>query len=283
MQREDSALFHMYMKGIILLGFTMLLFKLLVTGTIQHFMAPRMIPFVYITLFLCLLFGIIQIWRSWMKHTKHACSCGEEHDIPATAAGSILYYSLFIIPIITGFLFADSVIDGSVAGKRGVNLGGRTMNEQGIVDPDENMNLLPQEPPEDYYKKLENQLHRKKKIVVDDEHYISIMDIIGKDVEGFKGKTITFMGFVHREPPMGKNQLVIARFGITCCVADASVYGMLATGDKIISLKDDTWVIVTGVLDEAVYMDTLFPIVKVTKAERIQEPKIPYVYQSFQN
>jgi uncharacterized repeat protein (TIGR03943 family) len=282
MHREHNESFHMYIRGIILIGFTMLLFKLLVTGNIQNFIAPRMIHFVYITLFICLLLGIVQIWRSGTKTTA-SCSCGEEHEIPNTT-GSLLLYSLFIIPIVTGFLFSDSIIDGSVAAKRGINFGRQQdLNGQLLTDGEENPNQLVQEPPKGYFEKLERELQSLNTIVVDDERYISIMDVIGKDVTGFKGKAITLTGFIHREENMEKDTAVIARFGITCCVADASVFGMLATGKDVASLTDDTWVRVTGTLDETMYIDALFPIVKVTNIEKIPEPKMPYVYQNFQN
>ncbi|GAA3314649.1 hypothetical protein GCM10020331_007720 [Ectobacillus funiculus] len=105
-------------------------------------------------------------------------------------------------------------------------------------------------------------------ITVDDTRFISILDVIGRNVSGFKGKQIVFTGFVDREPDFKKDQVVVARYGITCCVADASVLGMMINGSSVSALKAGEWVKVTGVLDQTTYIDTILPIIKVTAIEK---------------
>lgn len=48
MGKEEQKAYHCYIRGIILIGLAMLLFKLLVTGNIYNFIAPKMIKFTYI-------------------------------------------------------------------------------------------------------------------------------------------------------------------------------------------------------------------------------------------
>ena len=48
MGKEEQKAYHCYIRGIILIGLAMLLFKLLVTGNIYNFIAPKMIEFTYI-------------------------------------------------------------------------------------------------------------------------------------------------------------------------------------------------------------------------------------------
>ncbi|MFX3623547.1 MAG: TIGR03943 family protein [Ectobacillus sp.] len=278
--------FHMYIRGIILLGFGMLLFKLLVTGNIENFIAPKMMKFVYFTFFISVLLGSVQIWRS-AEQTSCSCTCAL-HNYPKTAARSLVYYSLFVLPIISAFLFSDITIDGKVAAKRGVTLAGEQQGkiadnslESLLSDEDEAPSPQLQEPPEGYYEKLERRLQSSDKINVTEDEYISIMEVIGRDVEGFKGKQITFTGFVHREEDLGKEKIVLARYGITCCVADASVLGMLATGAETASLQEGEWVEVTGTLDKTIYIDTLLPIVQIQKLKKVEAPKTPYLYQKF--
>ena len=45
--------FHHLIRGIILIGFMLLLFKLLITNYISLLIAPKMIRFIYFTLFVC--------------------------------------------------------------------------------------------------------------------------------------------------------------------------------------------------------------------------------------
>ena len=41
MEKEEQKVYHRYIRGIILIGLAMLLFKLLVTGNIYNFIAPK--------------------------------------------------------------------------------------------------------------------------------------------------------------------------------------------------------------------------------------------------
>ncbi|GAA3313912.1 hypothetical protein GCM10020331_005180 [Ectobacillus funiculus] len=118
-------------------------------------------------------------------------------------------------------------------------------------------------------------------ITVDDTRFISILDVIGRNVSGFKGKQIVFTGFVDREPDFKKDQVVVARYGITCCVADASVLGMMINGSSVSALKAGEWVKVTGVLDQTTYIDTILPIIKSDSNRKTAPSKEQYVYQKF--
>ena len=62
MEKEEQKAYHRYIRGIILIGLAMLLFKLLVTGNIYNFIAPKMIKFTYIAFVVILIFGIVQVW-----------------------------------------------------------------------------------------------------------------------------------------------------------------------------------------------------------------------------
>ena len=66
---------------------------------------------------------------------------------------------------------------------------------------------------------------------MNDELYVPMMNIIQENLPSMIGKTVTTKGFVYRENNFMQNQIIVARFGITCCVADASVYGIMAKGN----------------------------------------------------
>jgi len=102
MGKEEQKAYHCYIRGIILIGLAMLLFKLLVTGNIYNFIAPKMIKFTYIAFVVILIFG------------KH-------HTTSKSGIKSFFVYVLFVVPIVSAFLFGSVTIDGSLAGKRGMN------------------------------------------------------------------------------------------------------------------------------------------------------------------
>ena len=74
-----------------------------------------------------------------------------------------------------------------------------------------------------------------------------------------------------------QNQIIVARFGITCCVADASVYGMMAKGE-VASLPKDKWVQVTGKIDQTQYNGETIPVIKINQLSKITAPQQPYVF-----
>jgi uncharacterized repeat protein (TIGR03943 family) len=269
---KDRMRFHMLIRGVIFLGFSMALFKLLLTGNIINFIAPKMFPFIWLMCGATLLFGCIQLFRG----DGGTCLC-ERHTLPKTTVASLSLYMLFLSPIVLVFIFSTVALDEKVAAKRGVNLTGEQMI---IQDMEEEPLLQTLTAPEGYYESLDKKLKQAAMIDVTDDKYISIMDVIGQDVEGFAGKRIRFTGFVHREDDLDKNTIIIARYGITCCAADSSVLGMLAVGETS-QLSEGQWIQVEGVLSATTYIDTLLPIVKLQSVQTIEAPREQYVYQKF--
>jgi putative membrane protein len=325
--------FQVYIRGIILIGFSLLMFKLLLTGDIQLFIAPRMLPFIKFAAITFFLMGVLQIWRSSSKNEQDLlCQCGFSHEEEASSTQSVIIYALFILPVMTGFLFADHMLDSSVAAKRGIKFGADVTSrptseqreelinkaqsdisdaEQYLQDPEKYMQemdekvkqeaaqenqtngtkdvplshpdgYVPQQRPEDYYERLEQTLLAKDSIEVTEEQYIPTMTIIEENAKKFIGKKIELIGFVYREEGFTNDQFVIARFGLSCCVADASVYGTLATVKNAQTFKTDEWIKVKGTLSDITYSGSLLPYIQIEQIERIEPPKNPYVYEFYE-
>lgn len=289
MEEQEQKAYHRYIRGIILIGLAMLLFKLLVTGNIYNFIAPKMIKFTYIAFVVILLLGSLQVWRDG-REKQDDCNCCKHHTALKSGMKSFFVYVVFVVPIISAFLFGSVTIDGSLAGKRGMtqSVQARSMEKnekEGIqansnwkeilVDQDETSNLKVTDQVEE---QLEKSMLGQRKIQVEDKDYVQTMSIIGQDVKGFKGKEITFSGFIYNDKDVTGDKAVVARYGITCCIADASVWGMIVAGENVKKLPQETWVKITGLLDETTYKGTLFPLVKVNKVEKINKPTDPYVY-----
>nr|WP_308160720.1 MULTISPECIES: hypothetical protein [unclassified Bacillus (in: firmicutes)] len=71
----------------------------------------------------------------------------------------------------------------------------------------------------------------------------------------------------------------MARFGITCCAADASVYGMMAKGN-VATLPKDKWVQLTGTIEQIQYEGGSIPIIKIKQISKIEAPKQPYGFDA---
>ncbi len=296
------------------------MFKLILTGDIINFIAPRMMPFIYFATITFFVLGVIQIWRSGSKKEDEVhCGCGIDHDhVKGSPIRSVLLYSVFIIPIVTGFTFADNVLDSSVIETRGIKYGSglytkppspeeaaalkeRDLSraEAYLENPDEYMNDLEaaygeeeiplehpegfevQEVPQEYYDELKEELLKQDTIIVSEDKYIPIMNIIDSNVDQFVGKELEIVGFVYRELDFTKDQIVIARFGLSCCVADASIYGTLSTGDLVKELENDQWIRAKGTITTTEYNDWILPYLQISELEIIEQPKEPYIYEYY--
>lgn len=316
MSTKDTS----FLRGIILLGFTMFIFKLLVTGEIANFIAPRMYPFMYFAVIVFGILGIFQVWTSSSSKKNHdaACTCCH-HDHSKGPIKSVIIYSLFIIPILTGFAFSDSLMDSSVAQKRGVKFSGaiqsssnngseekvtqeteegqseKSLAELYLEDPDKYMEELEEKiegdtesieevvvgPPDGYYDELYNELITKDKIEITDDRFIQMLSTLEMNVQDFQGKEVEMVGFVYREDDFDENEAVIARFGVSCCVADASVYGAFSKSDSMRTIKTDSWVKVSGIIEKKDYNGYILPYINITSLEKIDAPLQAYVYETY--
>jgi putative membrane protein len=313
METRDYS-FHLFIRGIILIGFSLLSVKLILTGNIFNFIAPKMMPFIYFATITFLFLGIIQIWRSGSKNQEELyCDCGVDHGQSTNIFRSTVIYSIFIIPVVTGFLFSEATLGSSLAAKRGFTGNNPQLaseyNQDKVLDylddPEEYVAELEelygidgsdisadvplehpegfqiQAPPEGFYEELEKKLLAMEKIVVEEETYIQTMNIIDMDPDKFVGKKMEVIGFVFREPDFKENQMVVARFGLSCCVADSSVYGTLSTGDMVKDLKEDQWVRVIGTITKTEYNEWVLPYLQIEEIEIIKKPEQPYIYETY--
>ncbi|MEH7584201.1 TIGR03943 family protein, partial [Priestia megaterium] len=227
---------------------------------------------------------------------------------------TVLIYSLFLLPIMTGFLFSNHTLDSSVAVKRGLSFSVTKLDTQQQTEDDKNIeatnselekdtndllsgisdetpknvptrhqnSLAAKVAPKGFYKILEKKLLEQPKISTNDTDYIPVMNIIENNTDQFIGKKIEVNGFVYREKGFKDNQFVVARFGISCCAADASVYGLLSTLENASTLKKDTWVHIKGIIQKTTYNEENVPYIQVQQIESIDQPDNPYVYELYQ-
>lgn len=89
---------------------------------------------------------------------------------------------------------------------------------------------------------------------------------------------IEILRFVYKDHDLGDDQFVVTRFGITCCVVDASVFGILSTAGEMLEVKEDEWIRATGYLTKTTLDDWDYPYLQITTIEKIEVPEDPYIY-----
>jgi putative membrane protein len=98
------------------------------------------------------------------------------------------------------------------------------------------------------------------------------------DITPYLGQTVDVIGFVYHDSKQAKEQFMVGRFAITCCVADAFAVGMVVDWPNVEDLAENSWVKVQGTLDETTYNDQRVPLIKAQSVTSIQAPEQPYLY-----
>jgi putative membrane protein len=304
--------FQQAVRALILLAFSAMLFMLHFRGDITKFINPKYESLSQSASVIFLILFFIQITRVWTTNEKshHDChhedqACGHDHGDSTFNTKKLISYFIIIVPLITGFLLPAKVLDASIAYKKGgmavlsnqkqtsqdkknstidnseplddfnkVGEDALTVNDD-IIDPGL---VNQQEISKEKFEKLVQKLEQSPNIEMNDYVYSSYYEEISKDINKFKGRKIELKGFVYKEDEFEQNQLVISRFLITHCVADASIIGFLSELPEAASLKEDTWIEANGVLDVTTYNGTELPIIKITDWKKTSEPKEPYLY-----
>jgi uncharacterized repeat protein (TIGR03943 family) len=94
----------------------------------------------------------------------------------------------------------------------------------------------------------------------------------------FNGKTANVVGFVYREPDFPEGTFMVARFTISCCVADASAIGLPVYAPDAEDIADGDWVQIDGVFEAGDFRGDQVPILQPTTLVVVEQPEHPYLY-----
>ncbi len=294
--------FQQAVKAAILLAFSVMIFKLHATGEITKLINPKYENLSKIVAIIFFVLFIVQIKRIFTStnnshHKDSLCECCSHHTAdPPFNWKRIISYLVLVTPLLTGFILPTKFLDASIAQKKGATImmakqSQTARNEEEGTLNESNSNMLLEDHPIDPklleekqemskkdYDKLKQQLIQNP--IVDMTNYIFSVyyEDININLLKYQGKTIKLSGFVLKEKDFLENQLVISRFFITHCVADASIIGFLTEMPEAANLEEDTWIEAEGKIDIGEYNGVELPIIKVEKWEKIQEPVEPYIY-----
>lgn len=94
----------------------------------------------------------------------------------------------------------------------------------------------------------------------------------------FNGTPVDVIGFVYREPGHPEDGFMLARFTMSCCVADAFPIGMPMIAPAGGEYAAGEWLRVQGQLKASAFGAEFLPVVMAEAIERVAEPKQPYLY-----
>lgn len=257
-----------WIRIFILFGFALLLSYLIITRDLDYFINPRLQYLSVISVLFLLVLGMIQL-KNVEKRGAH----------PVGVWG----YVMICLPIAFFLVFPSKPPDTSLADNKMYTYVPKQVKET-KPSTDESTDV-PQELSEEEweipYKKKAAELKKLPLIVLTNENYVEVSNLLMMYPEQFKGKKIRAVGFVYREEGMKADQFVLGRLSMTCCVADAGVIGFLIDTAESNLFKKDQWFQVEGTfeLKKNDYGDV--PGLKIQNYKKVPALKNSYVYQQF--
>jgi uncharacterized repeat protein (TIGR03943 family) len=94
----------------------------------------------------------------------------------------------------------------------------------------------------------------------------------------FNGLPVSVEGFIYREPDMPAGHFMVARFTMSCCVADAFAIGMPVLDAEGATWTEGTWVRIQGTLEAQPFRGELLPVIQPESITPIDVPQNPYLY-----
>lgn len=132
-----------------------------------------------------------------------------------------------------------------------------------------------------FYTDMAVMMYKQPVIQLDDKLFLDGLTTMELFAKEFAGKELETMGFVYREAGFDSEQFVVARFSVSCCTADATVFGILVESPDGSRWEKDSWVKVRGKLDLRKMDGYDMLVLKNAAVTPVEAPKDPYVYYSF--
>lgn len=253
----------------VLLGFATFFLIALRSGSVQYYVHPRIVPY---------------MWFGAAAFVLVSLSMAGELFKPRRRNPRLLRYMIFIVPLLMAFMLPPKAKDtGSVAlgsigssGKTGGSTAGSSSeSEASGVYPEEDI----------YSRTYPNAGARDSRIDVsadmiemNERNFVQWLQELYENGDRYEGKSIQIVGFVFKDKDFQENQFVPARFMMSCCAADMQPVGLLCNYGNAGILERDSWVKVQGTVKSGEFQGERVPMVEVERVEAAEKPKIEYVY-----
>jgi len=98
------------------------------------------------------------------------------------------------------------------------------------------------------------------------------------DLTSLSGQSADVTGFIYHDIRLEGGQFMVARFSLTCCVADATAIGMVVDWPEAGKLPDNQWVRVRGPVETGQVEGKIVPRIRAQSVELIPQPEQPYLF-----
>lgn len=272
--------FGRLLQAVILIGFSIYLIRLFGTGEIHRLVAPHIAVLLELTLGVLVvmtLYALLTFFRN-----RSACECDHDHshhhdhhhDHDHHHHGLNPVSLLLIVPVVLGLfvptqaLGASMMNNGLQAVPNKVDLSKVPRSEDAKYIP------KPPKPKEGSELSLDDVAEN---ILIAPEYYFN--------------RRFKFTGFVYHPNGWPSNRMILVRYLITCCVADATPIGIAVETKDAAKYKNNTWVQIDGTiltrkipqLDKIDATSWYYgypdkPVLIAHAIKQIKQPEDPYIY-----
>ena len=99
-----------------------------------------------------------------------------------------------------------------------------------------------------------------------------------QDLDAHVGQEARVVGFVYRDDRFGPDSFLVARYTVSCCVADAAPIGLVVRTEEAESLESDSWVEVSGHFTRGDFNGSEIPVLSADSVRSTSQPEQPYLY-----
>ncbi len=98
------------------------------------------------------------------------------------------------------------------------------------------------------------------------------------DPAALNGQQVDVIGFVYRDVRFAGDQFMVARFAVSCCVADARAMGLVVKIGNASQYATGAWVRVKGAFKDGTLDKDRLPVVTPSEVTPVSQPVQPYLY-----
>jgi uncharacterized repeat protein (TIGR03943 family) len=247
---ERTTTVQLWVKALLLIGLGIYFVYNIASGNIFNYVNVRFAWLSYVAAALFLLIGAFSIWHLLRDHDHDEADHAHGDHVHAPISWGVLV--LLAVPLALGTLIPSQplgagAVSGSVSlSSSQVSVG--SANVQSLNVPPLQRNVL------DWLRAFNS-----------------------ADTQQFDGQPADVIGFVYTEPSFDKNEFMVARFSITCCVADATALGLPVYWDKAIPAQGQ-WIEVKGTFAQGTFKGSQTPVLQADTINPVAQPEHPYLY-----
>jgi putative membrane protein len=251
--------FEDYLKFGILMGFSILMLKLILDGNIGYYINPKLLPLVVLSsVFLILIAFVLLIKTKIGIRSKNRLS-----------------YMLFIIPLLMGYIVSPKTISQAqlqIAGEKNQRV---SSSYSSNIDAGEAINF------ENGATDIQHEPETKpkpSKVIFEDRNFAIMLDSLYMRIDEYKGTDVEIMGKIYKDPSMKSNEFAVVRPMMSCCSADTALVGLFCVNNTEIKVNKDTWAKIEGKVSIVDGKEGKMPVVEVQKVTAVDKPKNEFVY-----